>query len=303
MTLYLGIDGGGTATTAWAADERGRVRGRASAGASNPVKVGIPAARREILAAARRALASARQGRIRAVCVGLAGADRPGISRPLLAWLRRRIPAQAHILTSDAAITLEAALGPAPGVVVISGTGSIACGRDREGRMLRAGGWGSIFGDKGSAYDIGRQAAGAALNALDGTGPRTRLAQDISRSLRLAEISGIVGLDLKPQQIASLAPLVIAAERKGDEVAHRIVVEAGAALAELAAALIPRLDPDNGPVAVVLAGGLLRSSLALQRSLRRSLAALAPRARVSVLRREPVEGALSLARRDIHGPQ
>ncbi len=41
---FLGIDGGGTRTTAWLADARGRVLGRATGGASNPVKVGLKTA-------------------------------------------------------------------------------------------------------------------------------------------------------------------------------------------------------------------------------------------------------------------
>jgi len=294
---YLGIDGGGTATTAWAADERDRVVGRGAAGPSNPVKVGLARARREILAAAQQALFTASRTELSAVCVGLAGADRPQVSDPLLTWLRRYIPAQLHLLTTDAAITLEAALGRGPGVVVIAGTGSIACGRDREGRVMRAGGWGSVFGDEGSAYDIGRKGVNAALRALDGVGPRTRLAQDICNSLELAGVSDIVGVNLDPQQIAALAPLVVEAERKDDAAACQIVFEAGRELAQLAAALLVRLGLNEEYVHVVLAGGLLRSSRALRRSLRRHLSSLSPQAQVGVLRREPVQGALALARR------
>lgn len=294
---YLGIDGGGTATTAWVADERDHVVGRGTAGPSNPVKVGLTQAKREILAAARQALSAVSKVDLCAACVGLAGADRPQVSNPLLTWLRAEIPAQLHLLTTDAAITLEAALGRAPGVVVIAGTGSIACGRDREGRTMRAGGWGSVFGDEGSAYDIGRRGVNAALRALDGVGPRTRLAQDICSSLELAEISDIVGMNLEPQRIAALAPLVMEAERKDDAAAGQIVFEAGRELAQLAAALLIRLGLHEEHVHVVLAGGLLRSSRALRRSLRRHLGSLSPHVQVGVLRREPVQGALALARR------
>ncbi|HEV2424035.1 MAG TPA: BadF/BadG/BcrA/BcrD ATPase family protein [Terriglobia bacterium] len=294
---YLGIDGGGSATTAWVADERDHVLGRGAAGPSNPVKVGLTQAKQEILAATGQALAAASKVELYAACAGLAGVDRPQMSEPLLTWLRTEIPAQIHLLTTDAAITLEAALGRAPGVVVISGTGSIACGRDREGRMMRSGGWGSVFGDEGSAYDIGRRGVNAALRALDGVGLSTRLAQDISGSLDLAEISEIVGLNLAPRQIAALAPLVLEAERKDDAAGCQIVFEAGRELAQLAAALLVRLGLNEEYVHVVLAGGLLRSSRALRRSLRRHLASLAPQAQVGVLRREPVQGALALARR------
>ncbi len=295
--LYLGIDGGGTATTAWLAEDRGRVVARGVAGPSNPVKVGLAAAKREILAAARQALGGASQGQIRAICVGLAGADRPQIVRPLLSWLRKNFPAQSHLVTSDAAITLEAALGNAPGVVIIAGTGSIAYGRNRQGETFRAGGWGSVFGDEGSAYALGRGAVAAALRDLDGVGPRTRLTQDISRSLALKQIPEVISLDLKPQQIAAVAPLVMEADRKRDKVARQLVLESGQELAILAAALIRRLGLRNQRAPVVLAGGLLRSNPALRRVLALQLRRFAPHARISVLRREPAEGALAIARR------
>jgi glucosamine kinase len=295
--LYLGIDGGGTVTTAWVADRRGRARERGAAGPSNPVKVGLPAAKRELLAAARQALEDSPRAELRSVCVGLAGGDRPEVSRPILTWLRKQFPARTHLLTTDAAVTLTAALGSAPGMVVIAGTGSIACGRNRAGRMLRAGGWGSAFGDEGSAFDMGRKAVQSALKALDGRGPRTSLARLICGSLGLAEISQIVGLNLKPQQTAALAPLVIEAARKGDGPARQIVDKSAQDLAQLAAALLRRLGLREGRVPVVLAGGLLRGSVALRRRFRRHLGKLAPEATVSVLRREPVEGALELAMR------
>jgi N-acetylglucosamine kinase-like BadF-type ATPase len=296
-SLSLGIDGGGTTTTACVSDDSGQVVGRGTAGASNPVKVGLSASKRAILAAARPALAAIPHGELRAVCLGLAGADRREIRQPILTWLRKAIPAQTHLLTTDAAIALEAALGRRPGVIVIAGTGSIACGRDTAGHVARAGGWGSVFGDEGSAYAVGRSAISAALRARDGLTPPTRLEQDISSSLGLVEIQRVAGLKLTHQQVAALAPLVLAASRKGDRAAVQIVNEAARELARLATALIRRLKLGGQPVRVVLAGGLLLSNGTLRSNLRRRLKTLAPQAAVSVLRREPVQGAIELARR------
>ena len=295
--LYLGVDGGGTRTTAWLADSRGRVLGRGVAGPSNPVKVGLPAAGRAILAAAKQARAGAVGTKLAAVCVGLAGADRPKISRPLALWLRKNVPAQSHLVTTDAAITLEAALGSLPGIVVIGGTGSIAWGRDPQGRTLRSGGWGSAFDDAGSGYDLGRNAVHAALRAFDGRGPRTRLVKTIPPALKLGRITDIISLDLRPQEIAALTPLVIAAARDGDQVARGLLTRVGYDLAELALALIRRFGRRRGPaIPVVCSGGLFKASRAVRLSFSWYLKHGAPRAQVRLLRREPVEGALALAR-------
>src|ERR1039457_635027 len=157
MGCFLGIDGGGTRTAAWLGDGDGKILARAESGPSNPLKVGLAAAEREILKAFRNCLREAgipaaavrlqRPRLLRAVCAGIAGIDRPSAYRPLLAWMRRKIPARRYLLTSDAAIALAAAVGDAPGIIVIAGTGSIAYGRDDRGRLLRAGGWGIPFDD------------------------------------------------------------------------------------------------------------------------------------------------------------
>ena len=102
----LGIDGGGTRTTAWLADHRGRVLARAEAGPSNPLKVGVAASRRALLGAAQDALRQARlkPRSLEAVCVGLGGVGQPAVHRRMLAWLRRALPARRHLLTTDAAL-------------------------------------------------------------------------------------------------------------------------------------------------------------------------------------------------------
>ncbi len=298
MPYFLGIDGGGTHTVAWLGDERQRVLARSVAGPSNPLKIGFRAAQREILRAARLALrrAGLKPRRLDAICVGLAGVDRPPVHRLFLRWLRQSIPARFHVLTSDAAIALRTSLGDSPGAIVISGTGSIAYGRGSRGRALRSGGWGSAFDDAGSGYDLGRKAIAAALRDYDGRGPHTRLTGKICRALNLPDITRVILRRLEPQQIAALFPVVLEAARQRDSVALELCEQAGRDLAELGVALVKRLGWQRRPFPVVCAGGVFRSSPRIRRSFARHLRRQAPRARVLLLRRPPVEGALDLAR-------
>lgn len=299
MRYFLGIDGGGTRTTAWLADEQGRVLARALTGPSNPLKVGFDAAQRELLRAARLTIRRARlkAQNLHAVCVGLAGVDRPPVHRRLLAWLRKFIPAHHHCLTSDAAIALQAALGDSAGIVVISGTGSIAYARDERGRVSRSGGWGVPFDDTGSGYDLGRKAIMAALRDLDGRGEPTILGRRIRRALGLPELALVVLKPLTPQKIASLFPLVLEAARRGDFVAQRLLEEAGHDLGELALALVERLGWKRRALTVVCAGGVFSSSRRIRQMFAHCVRAVAPRARVLLLGRPAVEGALALARK------
>jgi glucosamine kinase len=260
--------------------------------------VGSRGARQGILQAVTCAL---RRARLKAVtfdgvCVGLAGVDRTQVYGPLLNWLRKAVPAQFHLLTTDAAIALHAAFGHSPGILVISGSGSIACARDEGGKMVRAGGWGIPFDDAASGYDLGRKAVTAALRDFDGRGPHTQLTKRICQALGLPHITDVVAQDLSQQQIAALFPLVVEASRRRDAVARLLCEEAGHELAELALALLRRLGWQQRAVSVVCAGGVFQAGAGIRRRFTRHIARHAPRARVALLRRVPVEGALALAR-------
>ena len=136
----LGIDGGGTSTIAWLADSKGRVLGRGHAGPSNLKTVGPDAAREAI----ERSIAAAFSDGgfvdrpVESACLGLAGFDRPEDQALLHDWAEG--PRWAKCLTgvNDGALVIAAGTPEGWGVGAIAGTGSIAVGRDREGRTARA---------------------------------------------------------------------------------------------------------------------------------------------------------------------
>jgi N-acetylglucosamine kinase-like BadF-type ATPase len=316
---FLGIDGGGTRTTAWLADEHGGVVARAVAGPSNPLKVGYEACQRELLRAAREAFrkaqvaptfrsaqkgsatsadlkVSATNDKLEAVVVGLAGVDRPQVHAPIFKWLRKTIPARHHLLTSDAAVALHAAIGNSPGIMVISGTGSIAFARDEKGKDLRSGGWGTAFDDAGSGYDLGRRAIIAALRDFDGRGHHTILGARICRALKLRDITQVILKPLTVQDIAALFPLVLKAAQRGDAVARLMLDVAAHDLCDLAFALIDRLGWKRREFSVVCAGGVFSASPRIRRMFTLFVRNIAPSAHTILLRKQPVEGAIELAR-------
>ncbi|HUZ46880.1 MAG TPA: BadF/BadG/BcrA/BcrD ATPase family protein [Terriglobia bacterium] len=299
MGYLFGIDGGGTRTTAWLADGRERVLARVEVGASNPVKVGFPAAQKELLRAYRRACSQARirPAILDAICAGLAGSDSARVHARLLDWLRKSIPAGAYALTTDADIALSAGVGEGAGIIVIAGTGSIAYGRNQRGKTLRCGGWGNLFDDAGSGYDLGRKAVGCALRALDGRGRATCLTRALCRELGVGRVSEVVALPLSPQEIAALFAVVLRAATDGDRVARRILNEAACDLAVLAGTLITGFRWKGRASRVLCAGGVFQSCSMIRRKFARHVRTLAPKARVSLLRRQPVEGALFIAQR------
>lgn len=155
---------------------------------------------------------------------------------------RLRRFARRVIVTSDVEAAYAAALGAAPGILLLAGTGSIALGRDGGGRWARAGGLGPLVGDEGSAFWIGREWMRAGGRE---DGP--------SRLRRIARSPDAV------TRIAALAPSVLRRARRGHAGARRIVQAAQVALAELVVDIARRLGLP-APVAVSWAGGLLQDA-------------------------------------------
>src|SRR5207244_3470283 len=89
--------------------------------------------------------------------------------------LRAAVVAERYAVVNDGAIALRAAIPRGPGVLVIAGTGSIGYGRDAAGREHRAGGWGYLLDDLGSAYVAGLAGLSAVLRAHDWRDPPTAL--------------------------------------------------------------------------------------------------------------------------------
>ena len=170
MAYYLGIDGGGSKTTCVVGDESSLLAAVTSGG-SNITRVGEAGAREALQQAIREACLAARINpqQVFCTCIGAAGAGRAEIASTVRKIVAEIIPGEIEVV-GDMEIALAAAFGKGPGVIVIAGTGSIVFGRDAQGKVARAGGWGFAISDEGSAHWIGLAAARAVLRAADEVG-------------------------------------------------------------------------------------------------------------------------------------
>src|ERR1700739_1327208 len=152
MSFYLGIDGGGTKTRCAIGDDTS-VLATSVSGGSNVVRLGEARAREALHAAVLQACAEVKISpeKIRAICIGAAGAARPAMAASVRRILAEITPAGVEVI-GDMEVALEAAFGSGPGVITIAGTGSIVYGRDATGRTVRAGGWGFAISDEGSGH-------------------------------------------------------------------------------------------------------------------------------------------------------
>ena len=261
--LVVGVDGGATHTLALLADAAtGRVVGRGEAGPSNIQAVGEDAALRELGLAIDRAFAAAGVGRrpAAAACLGLAGIDLDGRD-VIRRWADAGGLAGRLEVANDAALLFAAGTPDGWGLAVVCGTGSNCLTLDRAGNDARAGGWGYLMGDEGSAFRVGLQGLRAACRAADRIGEPTtllaaylaKLGSDDPREFIPAVYRGA----WDKAAIAGLAPLVLDAAAAGDATADRIVREEAAELAKTAAGAVRLGGLDPGAVPVALTGGLV----------------------------------------------
>ncbi len=306
MGYSIGIDGGGTKTDCLVLADDGSVIGEGRGGPSNPLRSGFDEAFRSIGEASAEALKSARlrPGDITSVCVGLAGAGRRSVIRRVMVFLGREFPRATAQVTTDYEIALETAAGTGPGIVLISGTGSVAYGRNAAGETARSGGYGPWIGDEGSAFEIGRRAGAAVARARDLDAPVTLLAEMIPTVLNCPDWDDLMQRIMKnPDEVfPHLFTAVAEAANSEDSTAKEILFTAAIGLGNLAMIVVRRLEMKDQEFPLVKCGGVFGHSRMLDALLDSVLASGAMRARISRLEISPALGAARIAARLAESP-
>jgi len=294
----LGIDAGGSKTVCLLADEDGRVLAEARGSGANLQASGELEVEKVLHGVMAETLGE-RDVRPDAICLGIAGVDRPSDAAAVRAIMRRIASTSRTLVVNDALIALVAGAGDDPGVVIVAGTGSIAYGRDASGRATRAGGWGYLLGDEGGGFWIGRAALSAVVRQFDGRGPSTLLTEMVLDQMGLSTptdvIHAVYDHGLPRRSIASIASIVQRAYDAGDAIASEILDRAAAELTSAAASVITRLDMRGEELRIVLSGGIFVGIPALVPNVSSRLPEIAPRCRVRRLHVDPALGAVHLA--------
>lgn len=280
--LIIGVDGGGSRTRATLAKMTSSsdpdVLGRGESGPGNIRAIGEQKAFANIENAVEAAFHAAGLQRVQtaAACVGLAGADRSNEKNKVQQWADRFGLAEKTVAVNDALPVLYTAHEQGVGIAIISGTGAIALGRDKNGNTARCGGWGYRFGDEGSGYWIAIEGLRAAAQFADGRGPETILLEKLMRLLDLSSPSDLITRIYSDKtdrsQIAGLAKVVFEAVQEDDLVARRVMERAASELATLVKPLLGKLELPS-PVTLAFAGTVLLQPV-LQSLIHDQLAAL-----------------------------
>jgi N-acetylglucosamine kinase-like BadF-type ATPase len=303
--FVLGIDAGGTKTVCLLADGEGRVRAAARGPGANLQALGELEVEKVLHEVMEQAL-SGEKAPPAAICLGIAGVDRPH-DNAIIRGIMRRIGLKAPVLVvNDALVALVAGAGDeGPGIVLIAGTGSICYGRNGQGRAARAGGWGYLIGDEGSGWWIGRETLTAVMRGVDGRGPETLLLPRVLDHFGFADTSDLIHevyhRDTRRRAVARLAGVVRQAAEDGDVVARQILGGAADQLALAVHSVASRLEMRGLQFPLVLSGSLFKVVPTLTADVRSRLAEVTPRCQPRVLDIEPAMGAVRLALAEARG--
>jgi N-acetylglucosamine kinase-like BadF-type ATPase len=261
--VFLGVDGGGSKTAFCLVTGSGEVVASLDTpssysqgdidGFARALRDGVPAVCEQ---------AGTTPQEIRQAFFGIPGYGESRSAVPMLDELPRQVLGHGrYSCDNDMVCGWAGSLALADGINVISGTGSMSYG-ERGGRRARAGGWGELFGDEGSAYWIAVRGLSAFSRMSDGR-QRSGPLVDVLRG----HFGAVVDLDVldvvliqwggERRRVAALCPLVVEAAERGDACAAQILDDAARELVLLVEATTSRLGFEPAAaVPVSFSGGV-----------------------------------------------
>ena len=246
--MILGIDGGGTKTTAVLFKKDGTFLAQATAGSINTYSNPLSAARENLQRILDALYARVSFNSIESAFIGSSALNCAADAQEIRTRTDGILEANVIGMDSDLFSALETMRCDASCAVAICGTGSMAVGRDADGNIICKGGYGYLLGDEGSGYAISLEAIRAAMRSADGSGPKTALEQCLYDYFQIHDTNELIGLVYDPpmrrQDIAAFLPVAASCAAAGDNVARTILKKQAESFAETVKALLLSLSSD-----------------------------------------------------------
>ena len=299
MKTYLGVDGGGSKTEFVLIDESGRVLATRREGPASYLETGVEALRTMLAIGIHATLT---QGSVPPADLTFAFLGLPayGEDSRLLSVLddaaSPALPRERYRCGNDMVCGWAGALAGRDGINVVAGTGSIAYG-EFAGRSARAGGWGELFSDEGSAYWVAREGLSLFSRMSDSRAEKGPLYEMIRQHFHLGGDLDLCAAVYGPPPlarsgIAGLAPIVARAARAGDPQAQRLFDRAAHELAALVHSVRGKLNPPPQlPLPVSYSGGMFQFGDLILDPLRAALSSGRPEYEFAAPRMSPGAGA------------
>ncbi len=298
MRYYLGIDGGGTKTVAVVCDENGTLVSRYVGKSINYNSVGTEKARANL----RETIDGVLDGKditLSSAFIGMPAISERADESATREFCDGIIDCPVITMDSDVYIGLEAMRADGAAAMVVSGTGSMAVGRDADGRVIFKGGWGYLLGDEGSGYALGLDAVKAAICGAQGSAEKTMLTEKILGFFGIADIISLIDIFYDPpisnSEVARLAPVLFECAKNGDTAANAIIAKHARLLADTVCALLSEL-PYGTPLGMW--GGILVNCEIFRESFVAFVQEKYPATKAAILEYPPEYGAVFAAMKE-----
>lgn len=284
----IGIDGGGTKTTAVLASDT-EILKKIDGGPSSPRNIGVDKAASTLIDL----LDQLYSKDVDHTLIGLPAVyEQPHYGKEIKAKIISKIPSNLTI-TNDQIVAFRSGTQQKDGVLIISGTGTVAHGW-WENKQAHASGWGWLA-DEGSAFWIGQKALQATFKDIDHRGRPTKIKDIALSQLGIKEDELIRYLYKNPKKVtAQFSIFCDEASQRKDPIAQKIMVQAARELHISFRTVVKKLDLQDKEFPLVLVGGSFKSPLLLER-LKESILETTPQANIIRPDNDPVLGAVRLA--------
>lgn len=275
---YIGIDGGGTKTSFTIVNKEGNKIDRLITSTIHYEQIGfdrVESLLRESLKTLLRNN-SIEMSQIKGVFLGLPGyGEVKSVKDKIDNIVKNVLKGTKYKIGNDVEVGLVGSLAGKSGINIVSGTGSIALGKDNRGKSIRCGGWGSYIGDEGSAYWIGKRTLEAFSKQSDSRNVKDELYYIIKKHLEIEDDYDIIDYSINKikkdrTKIAKLSKLCYEAAIKGDSNAIKIFEDAAYELSLLVEAIIKKLRFDE-EIMVSYSGGVFSSGDLVLNPLKKNL--------------------------------
>ncbi len=300
--FVVGVDGGGTKTVAALTNLKGKIIKIAKAGPANLRNVGVKKAMENVAKAIEKVLP--KKGKILSTFIGLAAFAEEFKEREkeILKELKKHKKISPIFegkvkLDSDQKIAFFAG-AEKKGVILICGTG-LGCRGFLGEKEVKVSGWGYLA-DEGSAFFIGQKVFQAVMKDLDKREKRTILTDLIFKKWKFKKKTDILDFVYKnpPQNLAQFSKICDLAAKRGDKIAKKILKEAAREAALSAKTAIREIGLKNKKFPLVLSGSVFKSEI-FKKEVIKQIKKFSPKAKIILLKKEPVIGAIKLALREL----
>ncbi len=220
---FLGVDGGGSKTTAVVFDENGNFVCSACGESINYYSVGLESAREAMSEIINRLEVK----EYSCAFIGMSALNDTADAAETERFCGGIIKSEQIAMDSDLFVALEAMNVDGECACIISGTGSMAVMRGKDGKISHTGGWGYILGDEGSGYSIGLTGIKAAIKSAENCADETALLGECLKYFSISNIYDLIDLyyekKVSRKTTAAFARVVNKCAENGDKAALAII--------------------------------------------------------------------------------